>query len=90
MFGLKVLVLLLCLAAGYGVLVLANRQERPLDKLGRFIGGVILLVSLVGLLCTAVCGFRYWRSGCFGGGAFNCPFYGGGHVLGSAPSTSSN
>lgn len=53
--GSKVSLLLMALAAGYAVLVLANKQERPLDVLGRILGGLILVVSFVGLLCVAVC-----------------------------------
>lgn len=52
---LNIAILLLSLAAGYGVLALSNKQERPLDGLGRFIGGLILLVSLGGLIGAAVC-----------------------------------
>ncbi len=74
----KVSALLLCLAAGYGTLVLSNKQERPLDVLGRLIGAVILLVSFVGLLCTAVCSWkcRYGdsMSACHGPRKMMCPF----------------
>ena len=62
--------LLLALASGYAVLTLSNKQERPLDLLGRIIGGTILIVSVVGLLCTAVCGIRTAMA-CHSGG---CPF----------------
>src|SRR5262245_57402670 len=48
--------LLIALAAGYGVLVLSQGQPRPLDKLGRLIGGLILVVSFVALIAGAVCG----------------------------------
>lgn len=51
--------LLLSLAAGYGVLVLSNKQERPLDKLGRVIGGLVLLGALAGLLWPLVCAAKY-------------------------------
>ena len=54
--GGKVAMLLLTLAAGYGVMVLSQGQKRPLDVLGRFIGGLILIVSFVGLVCVAACG----------------------------------
>ena len=60
--------LLLSLAAGYGVTVLSKSQSRPLDALGRFVGGLILIVSFIGLLCTAVCGVRHMM-GCMGGGS---------------------
>jgi hypothetical protein len=54
----KVPMLLVALAAGYGVLVLSQQQQRPVSGLGRFLGAVILLVSFAGLLCTAVCTVR--------------------------------
>ena len=57
----KVPLLLLALAAGYAVLVLSQRQERPLDVLGRFLGALILVVSFVGLLCVAWCSLGHCR-----------------------------
>lgn len=63
--------LLLCLAAGYGVLVLSQYQTRPLDVIGRIIGGLVLIVSFIGLLCVAVCSFR-----CGSRNAGMCPYYG--------------
>lgn len=60
--------LLLSLAAGYGVLVLSNKQERPLDKLGRVIGGLVLLGALAGLLWPLVCAAKYMC-----GGNTSCP-----------------
>lgn len=50
--------LLLSLAAGYGVLILSERQDRPLDVLGRVIGGIIVLVAGIGLICIATCGIK--------------------------------
>ncbi len=87
----KVPLLLLALAAGYGVLVLANKQERPLDRLGRLVGGIVLVVSFVGLLCVAVCSIMC-RVSCHGermGAACGmakptCP-YSGNHDDASAP-----
>ena len=54
--------LLVTMAIGYWVLTLSQKVERPLDKLGRFIGGFVLLVSFLGLLCSAICGICYMRS----------------------------
>ena len=51
--------LLLVLGFGYWILTLANKQDRPLDVIGRVVGGLVVLVSLVGLVCIAVCGVRY-------------------------------
>ena len=52
----KVALLLLALAAGYAVLALSQRQERPLDVLGRLTGGLILLVTVAGLVGMTICG----------------------------------
>jgi hypothetical protein len=54
----------LCLAAGYGVLVVADKQTRPLDKLGRWVGGLILLCSIVGLIGSALCKFGAMKNSC--------------------------
>lgn len=66
-------VLLISLAAGYGVLVLSQNQPRPLDAIGRGVGGLILLVALIGLVCSAVCGMKCHRMmmGC--GSKMSCP-----------------
>jgi hypothetical protein len=84
----KVPLWLLCLAAGYGVLVVANRQERPLDKLGRLFGGLILLLSCLGLVMAAVCKIQCIRSGgcdAMGGRPGRCVFSGqSSGLLGSA------
>jgi hypothetical protein len=57
------------LAAGYGVLVVADKQTRPLDKLGRWIGGLILLFSIAGLVGSAACKWGMMKN--------RCPFVGG-------------
>lgn len=56
--GGKAVILLLALAAGYGVLVLSQYQQRPLNVIGRVVGGIILVVSFIGLICVAVCGVK--------------------------------
>jgi hypothetical protein len=55
-------ILLVALASGYAVLVMSQHQQAPLDKLGRLLGAFILLVSLVGLICVAVCAVRCYIS----------------------------
>lgn len=45
--------LLISLALGYGVLLLARREQRPLDRIGKIVGWLVMLVSLVGLICIA-------------------------------------
>lgn len=70
MGGGKAAVLLIALAVGYWVLTLAKKENAPLDKLGRFVGGLILAVSLIGLLCVAACGvMSMW---CGRGGGMGC------------------
>jgi hypothetical protein len=75
MYEVNAPLLILGLAAGYGVLVLANRQERPLDKLGRYVGGAVLLLSVLGLICAAVCKISHMTGRCNTPGAvMQCPF----------------
>ena len=61
--GGKVAPLLFTLALGYGVLVLARREGKPLNKIGKFVGWLILVVSFVGLLCIAASCMRCGRDG---------------------------
>lgn len=71
-----VTLLLIAMAAGYGTLVLASKQEKPLDKLGRLVGGIVLAVSFVGLLCSAVCAIKYRCGACPYGRGVNCGYDG--------------
>ncbi len=65
--------LLVALAAGYWVLTLSQSQGRPLDLLGRILGGLILLVSVAGLICATVFGScRMWKKAC-GNPKLGCP-----------------
>lgn len=72
--------LLISLAFGYGVLILARRETRPLNILGKVIGWLIIAVSAIGLLCTAACGLWMMcprhRMECGGEAAMGCPFSG--------------
>lgn len=62
--------LLISLAVGYGVLILAKREAKPLNRIGKFVGWLILIVSFVGLLCLASSGLCRMcpKSGCPWGG----------------------
>jgi hypothetical protein len=51
-------VYLVTLAVGYWVLTISQSQQRPLDILGRVVGVIILVVSLLGSICTMTCGHR--------------------------------
>jgi len=54
----KVPLMLLALAVGYWVLTLSEKQKKPMDLVGRLIGGLIVLVALLGLICSAAFGYR--------------------------------
>ncbi len=45
--------LLLSAAAGYWVLERAEVHKRGLRRVGRWVGGLIIVVSILGLLCRA-------------------------------------
>ena len=47
--------LLITSAAGYWVLTLAQHQKGSTKSLGRWLGAVIILVSLAGTACTIYC-----------------------------------
>ena len=48
-------VLLLAAVAGYWVLERADKHKGGLRKLGQILGGLIIVVSLVGLACRIWC-----------------------------------
>jgi len=56
----KVPLMLLALGVGYWVLTLSEKQKKPLDLFGRIIGGLIILVTLAGLICSAFFGYCKW------------------------------
>jgi hypothetical protein len=64
--------MLLALAAGYWVLTISQSQQKPLDKLGRLVGGFILLVSIVGLVAGAICRVGCMRGTC-SASRMHCP-----------------
>ncbi len=56
--------LLLALASGFLVLVKAKKQDEPVVKsIGVFLGYAIMVLSIVGILCTTYYSFRYWEDG---------------------------
>jgi len=84
----RVSLLLLALAVGYGVLVLSQSQTKPLNTLGRIIGGIILVVGFVGLLCSAIYGAKRMcgrSSSCNLGQKPACPMMGHGGDSTTAP-----
>jgi hypothetical protein len=56
--------LLVSLAVGYGVLVLAMKQKRPVDIIGRVVAGIILIAALAGLICKASSAYCRYKSSC--------------------------
>jgi len=68
MMGHGIIGLLLTAVAGYWVLERASSHKGQLQKIGFFVGSVVIVASLVGLVCSI------W---CFGTGkAGMCPFGG--------------
>ncbi len=54
--GDKIAFLLIALALGYWVLNLAESNPNPMKLIGRFVAWIVLIVSVGGLICSAVCG----------------------------------
>ena len=75
MHGGGVAGLLLAAIGGYWVLERAEGHKGSLRKVGRLLGGLIIIVSLVGMLCKiwclAVCPMG--KGGMMGKGGY-CPF----------------
>ncbi len=64
--GGKVAFLLIALALGYWVLNQAENNPNPLKLVGRMVGWLILIVSLGGLVCSAMCGLCKSKKMCGG------------------------
>ena len=47
--------LLLAAVAGYWVLERASSQKGKLKRIGRLLGGIVIVVSLIGVACTVAC-----------------------------------
>ena len=74
--------LLLSAVAGYWVLERASSQKGELKRVGRFLGGLVIAVSLIGVGCTVAC-LVSGMNGCTMGcgpmgkramGGYACPF----------------
>lgn len=61
-------VLLIGAVAGYWVLERAETHKKPLKQIGRFLGSLVIVVSLLGLVCAVWC-----PRGAHGAGKL-CPF----------------
>lgn len=78
----RILAYLIGLALGYWVLTLAAKEKGGNQKLGKVIGWVIIVVSLVGPLCLAGSCF-YCSSHPYSCPlSMGCPMDGQGHMMG--------
>jgi hypothetical protein len=71
MITCKIVAYLFSLAVGYWVLALADKEKNLTKKIGKWIGWIIIVVSVCGMLCaTAFC------MKCCGGGKCNMTKWG--------------
>jgi hypothetical protein len=73
----KIAAYLFCMALGYWVLTLAEKEKGNNKKIGKVIGWVILVVSLAGPLCLAASAL-YCRPGSACYSSSSCPWSGHG------------
>jgi hypothetical protein len=75
MMGQSIVGLLLAAVAGYWVLERSSAQKRDLKRVGRLLGGTIIVLSLAGVACQLWCmstgnmscglmGKRAWKGQC--------------------------
>jgi hypothetical protein len=77
MITCKIVAYLFSLAVGYWVLTLADKEKNLNRKIGKWIGWIIIVVSVCGMLCaTAFC------MKCRAGANCNMPKWG--HTMGSS------
>ena len=69
-----VALLLLSAAVGYWVLERAENQKKNLKKIGQAIGGIIIAISLIGVVCKVFYLTNGAKMSCPPG--MNCPFMG--------------
>jgi hypothetical protein len=55
MMTCKIVAYLFSLAVGYWVLTLADKEKNLNKKIGKWIGWIIIVVSICGMLCSAAC-----------------------------------
>lgn len=56
---------LLALTAGIALYVWSLRAVGAGTGLAKILGFLIMIVALLGVLCTGYCGVRYWQAGYF-------------------------
>ena len=69
-------VLLLAAAAGYWVVLQAEGHKRGLRRLGRWLGGAIIVIALLGTTCLLTCGASGQTCPMMGAGKTGCPVTG--------------
>ena len=69
-------VLLLAAAAGYWVVIQAEGHKRGLRRLGRWLGGAIIIIALLGATCLLTCGASGKNCPMMGAGKAWCPVTG--------------
>lgn len=69
-------VLLVAAAAGYWVVLQAEGRKRGLRRLGRWLGGAVIAISLLGTLCQLACCVTGKSCPMMGGGKAWCPMMG--------------
>ena len=69
----KIPLLLIAMALGFWVLTLADNNANPLKLVGRVTGWLIMIVSVGGLICSAVFGMCHMRNCSVPGIAGGCP-----------------
>lgn len=78
MLTCKIVAYLFSLAVGYWVLTLAAKEKGTLQKIGKALGWVIIVVSLCGPLCLAWCGMKCGPKGGHCGSGYGCKMDGDG------------
>ncbi len=84
MMAHKIVAYLISMAVGYWVLTLAAREKNDLQKIGKAIGWIIIVVSFFGPLCavgsalvchlrSSSCSYSSGSSCAWQGGAMHCP-----------------
>jgi hypothetical protein len=73
MITCKIVAYLFSLAVGYWVLTLADKEKNLNKKIGKWIGWIVIVVSICGMLCSAsFCMKCCSKSGC-GPSTWGCP-----------------
>ena len=72
----RIVAYLISLAVGYWVLTLADKEKNNTKKIGKVIGWIIIVVSLIGPLCLAGSAIRCVSNPAACSYSSNCPWSG--------------